>query len=177
MSRPPGATQTWHVRPLQVADASGYRELMLQGYRLAPEAFTSTPQERAAHSEDWWRQRIGGPDGDSQSFGVFHGDLLVGAVALSFSDRTKTRHKAELLGLYVQDAQRGTGAGRALMTLALAHARRRQHLRSVVLTVTEGNAPALALYGSLGFEVFGHEPMAIRTADGYRAKLHLWLRL
>jgi len=47
----------------------------------------------------------------------------------------------------------------------------------VQLTVTEGNAGAAALCGSLGFDTYGVEPMAMKIGDGYFAKRHLWRRL
>jgi GNAT superfamily N-acetyltransferase len=53
--------------------------------------------------------------------------------------------------LYVADEARGTGLGRALVEAALGRARERG-CRRVELDVDEGNAPALALYESLGFE-------------------------
>jgi ribosomal protein S18 acetylase RimI-like enzyme len=45
------------------------------------------------------------------------------------------------------------------------------------LTVTEGNAPAVHLYESCGFQAFGTEPMAVLTPTGYKAKVHMWLGL
>ncbi|MNY83742.1 hypothetical protein D3C86_2267210 [compost metagenome] len=47
----------------------------------------------------------------------------------------------------------------------------------MTLTVTEGNASAIALYESLGFKTFGVEPMAIATPEGFKAKVHMWVEL
>ena len=47
----------------------------------------------------------------------------------------------------------------------------------LTLTATEGNDSAINLYRAVGFEVFGVEPMAIRTPSGYKAKVHMWLPL
>jgi ribosomal protein S18 acetylase RimI-like enzyme len=59
--------------------------------------------------------------------------------------------------LYVTDAARGSGLGRALTEAALARARRRGCGR-VELDVNEANPAALALYESLGFESFSDPP-------------------
>jgi len=50
-----------HVARLQPSDAPQYRELMLQAYELAADAFTSTAGERAAEPESFWVKRIADP--------------------------------------------------------------------------------------------------------------------
>ena len=52
--------------------------------------------------------------------------------------------------LFVEDAARGTGLGRALVSRARERALERG-ARRMELDVNEANAPALALYGSFGF--------------------------
>jgi hypothetical protein len=47
----------------------------------------------------------------------------------------------------------------------------------LTLTLTEGNEPALRLYKSLGFSVWGVEPLAIRTKSGIKGKVHMSLAL
>lgn len=63
------------------------------------------------------------------------------------------------------------------MHAALAAAFARPGVQVVTLTVTEGNAPAIALYEACGFEAFGTEPMAIATPEGFKSKVHMWLKL
>ena len=79
--------------------------------------------------------------------------------------------------MYVTPPARGQGAGRALVTAVLDAARSRPHTRLVQLTVTEGNAPALALYTACGFVPFGTEPLAVRSATGFSSKVHMWCDL
>lgn len=43
----------------------------------------------------------------------------------------------------------------------------------LVLTLTEGNESALRLYRSVGFEVWGTQPVAIRTECGFKGKVHM----
>lgn len=171
------AAEAMHVARLQASDAGPYRKLMLQAYELAADAFTSTVAERAAEPDSFWVRRLADPTGLSAAFGAFDGQKLVGTVALEFSAKPKTRHKASVIGMYVSPEARGSGAGRALLDAALEHARQREGLLQLTLTVTEGNTPATRLYISAGFQLFGREPMAVLTPAGYQAKLHMWLAL
>jgi predicted acetyltransferase/RimJ/RimL family protein N-acetyltransferase len=159
------------LRPLTAEDAPAYRALMLQAYADDADAFTSTPQERAAEPLSWWVERIAGRHG--VAFGAFLGGTLVGTAALEFSAKPKTAHKALLLGMFVQPHARGRGLGRGLVQAALQAAAARPGVRVVTLTLTEGNAAALRLYRACGFREFGVEPQAIATPGGLRAKVHM----
>ncbi len=165
------------IARLQPSDSQRYRALMLEAYELAADAFTTTADERSGEPDAFWIQRIAHPAGLGAAFGAFDGSELVGTVALEFSTKSKTLHKGLVIGMYVAPAARGAGAGRLLIDAAIEHARGRRDLLLLTLTVTEGNDAAIRLYRAAGFEVFGVEPMAIRTPSGYKAKVHLWLRL
>ena len=166
-----------NVRPLEPSDAEAYRRLMLEGYELAADAFTTTALERAAEPQTWWIQRIGSQQGPGLAFGAFHAGQLVGSVAIEFSEKEKTRHKALVVGMYVRSPARRTGVGNALVQALLVHAKSRSQVNTVTLTVTDGNAAAIALYESFGFVRFGLEPMAIFTGTEYKAKVHMGLAL
>lgn len=162
---------------LTAADAAAYRELMLEAYVEAADAFTSTADERRVQPLSWWVDRIAAPSGLTRSFGAFADGRLVGAVALEQSAKPKSRHAALVIGMYVEPAWRRGGAGRRLMDALVAHARSRDGLELLRLTVTEGNAAAIRLYESLGFSAWGVEPLAVRTPSGYKGKVHMWMPL
>ena len=166
-----------HVTRLVASDAARYRALTLHAYEVAADAFTSTPEERAAEPESWWVKRIADSDSMSVSFGAFNDDQLVGAVTIEFAAKPKTRHKAQLIGMFVSASARGLGAGRSLVRAALEAAAARLGVVVVTLTVTEGNASAIGLYESCGFRTFGIEPMAIATPSSFKSKVHMWLHL
>ncbi|MBX3636616.1 MAG: GNAT family N-acetyltransferase [Rubrivivax sp.] len=163
-----------HLRPLTAADAAAYRELMLEAYVQAADAFTSTAGERMREPGSWWVRRIADPAGLGIAFGAWDGELLAGTVGLEFSAKPKTRHAALVLGMYVRPAARGRGIARALLDAAIAHAASRPGTRVLTLTVTEGNDAAIRLYGQAGFRAWGTEPMAIATPSGYKGKVHMW---
>ena len=176
------AAESDNAAPLRIAlltaaDVAPYRTLMLHAYTHAADAFTSTADERAAEPESWWLHRVADPAGFTAAFGAFAGDALVGTVALEFASRSKTRHKALVVGMYVLAAWRGRGVARDLLGAAIAYAQQRGGVSVLQLEVTDGNAAATALYRSLGFEPYGLEPLAVQLAGGLRAKLHMWLAL
>lgn len=166
-----------HIMRLTAKDAPAYRALMLHAYEAEAEAFTSTAAERAHEPDAWWIKRVADPNELSVVFGAFRGEELVGAVAIEFSAKPKTRHKAQLLGMFVSESVRGLGVGRRLLEAALALAETREETQVVQLTVTQGNEPAQRLYESCGFRTFGVEPLAVLTPKGFVAKVHMWLEL
>jgi ribosomal protein S18 acetylase RimI-like enzyme len=148
---------------------------MLEAYAAHPDAFTSTVAEREKLPLAWWESRLSAdPAARELVLGAFDGSELIGAVGLSFEQREKVRHKAELFGMYVRPQYRGQGLGRQLVESALTCARRRPGVKLLQLTVTETNAPAVALYERCGFLRFGTEPLAIAVGSKYVTKLHLW---
>lgn len=166
------------VRRLRRTDVSRYRQLMLDGYHLHPDAFTASVAERGVLPLAWWEARLAdGERPDELVMGAWDADDLVGAAGLRFETRPKTRHKASLFGMYVRCSAARAGVGTRLVEALLAQARERCGIRIVQLTVTDGNRAAQALYARCGFIAFGTEPLAITTADGYADKLHLWIDL
>ena len=160
------------VERLAPRHAAEYRALMLEAYSREPDAFTSTPEERAALPMSWWEKRLGAHD-DSFAFGAFDGEALVGAIVLERGERAKTRHKGMIVGMYVRDTHRGRGLGAALFGAAMDAARADGTFRVITLTVSEGNDAALALYERFGFEAFGVAPLAIAVGRRLIGKVHM----
>ena len=162
------------IRFLTASDALPYRELMLEAYVQAADAFTSTAGERATEPESWGVKRIAHPHGLSAAFGEVEDTETLGTVALEYSAKTKTKHSALLIGMYVREQARGIGIGKSLLAAAIEHVRARQGTEVITLTVTEGNEPDIRLYEAAGFQAWGTEPMAIATPGGYKGKVHMW---
>lgn len=164
------------VRRLGPADVQAYRALALRAYGEHPDAFTATVAEREGLPLDFWLRRVDDhPEALELVVGAFREGQLVGAAGLSFEIRPKTKHKANLFGMYVAAEARGLGLGKSLVEAALNLARARRGIVVVQLTVTEGNAAAESLYARCGFTRFGVEAMAMRDPDSgaYFAKVHM----
>jgi ribosomal protein S18 acetylase RimI-like enzyme len=162
------------VRRLAAADASAYRALRLRALREHPEAFTSSYEEDAAQPVAMAAQRLSSPD--FAAWGAFEGEALHGILGLERERRAKNRHKGAVVGMYVAPEVARHGVGRALLEALVAHARA-AGIQSLVLTLTEGNASALALYEQAGFRSIGIEPDAVRVGGRSYAKNHMHLDL
>lgn len=169
----PRPTDATHVviRRLEIDDAPAYRERMLEAYATHPEAFGSTPEERAAMPLSWWEARIAS---DGFVVGAFADGELCGVAGVSFERREKLRHKARLFGVFVSRARRREGVGEALVSEAVRAALERPECLVLQVSVSEDNASARALYERCGFREYGVEPYAMRAADGFHGHVHLW---
>ena len=166
------------LRRLVPADAATYRQLMLQAYAAHPDAFTSSVAERSALPLSWWESRLAVGDGVHEVvWGAFAGDQLSGVAGLSFESRAKARHKATLFGMYLLPETRGKGLGEQLVHALLDHVRSRPAVKQVLLTVTQGNASAVALYTRCGFVAWGVEPDAVAVGGGFVSKVHMVWRV
>ncbi|MEO7401087.1 MAG: GNAT family N-acetyltransferase [Polaromonas sp.] len=163
-----------NIRRLQPADAATYQRLRLRGLREHPEAFTSAYEEVLLQPLGTPEKRLA--SSDEKVWGAFVEGALAGMIGLNHEIRLQNRHKATLVGMYVADEFSGLGLGRALVTAVLQEARH-CGVELIVLTVTEGNRPACALYTRAGFSSFGVEPDAIRVNGVSHGKQHMFLQL
>lgn len=161
------------IKKLHQSDGGIYRALMLRAYSEHDTAFTSTFEERAGKSVEWWTKRLQDPT--SVTLGAFDlGDSLIGTVRLEAYQRVRERHKIQLSAMYVMKDHAGKGVGRRLLDEALAETRKLNGIEIVNLTVTADNLPAVRLYSKLGFQTFGRETRAVKAAHAYLDKLHMW---
>ncbi|MDB5928298.1 MAG: GCN5-related N-acetyltransferase [Polaromonas sp.] len=163
-----------HIRRLNPIDAPEYRAFRLRGLREHPEAFTSSFEEASLRPLADLEKRLAAPS--EKVWGAYVDGTLAGMVGLAHETRLKNRHKAALVGMFVAGEFAGRGLGRALVDAVLREARG-CGVGLVVLTVTEGNLPAIALYERAGFASFGIEPDAIRVAGVSLGKQHMFFQL
>jgi ribosomal protein S18 acetylase RimI-like enzyme len=164
------------IRRLSPADLSIYRRIRLGGLRESPAAFGSSYAEEARRPRRAFASRLEQTPG-KWMFGAFEDQRLVGVLNLVRETKAKEKHKAAIYGMYVERRARGKGVGRALLNRALATARRLRGVRQVRLAVVESNEPALRLYESAGFKIYGREESALFVGGRYYAELFLVRRL
>ncbi|AEI66666.1 GNAT family N-acetyltransferase [Corallococcus macrosporus] len=156
------------LRRLGAEDAEAFKALRLQALQVSPESFGASFEEDAKLSPEAVRDWLVGEG--HFVLGAFDAGRLVGVLGLKRESRAKLAHKAVVWGMYVAPEARSRGVGRRLLSALLDEARRMGGLKNLLLTVVVGNAPAHALYRSLGFRTYGVEPNALKVGDTFLDK-------
>jgi GNAT superfamily N-acetyltransferase len=144
------------VRRLEPEQWPRWRELRLRALAESPDAFGSTHDEEVRHPDETWRERtraLAAPAGDRAMFVAVDqagGDWI--GCAGAYTDTGGTLH---LISMWVAPEHRGAGAGRSLVQAVIDWARAAGHER-LRLDVFREQAPAIRLYGRMGFRPTGH---------------------
>lgn len=148
------------IRELTAADARAFRELRLLALRDAPQAFVTgadefsrRPLESIAH-----QLRANCVSADALFIGALMDGVLVGMQGLFRQTKAKVQHRADIVAVYVQPAQRGQGIGGAMLDYLLDGAGTMPGLEQIVLGVASTQEAAIRLYRSRGFVQFGVAP-------------------
>src|SRR5215467_6429544 len=151
------------VRKLTGGDLEAFWTLRLQALSDNPEAFGSTYDETVARGKESILQRL--RQGDGMFYlGAFE-ETLVGMVGFRREEGTKDRHKGLVFSMFVLPGKRGHGIGKALMRELIAQAKQLSGLEQLHLAVVTTNRAACRLYRSLGFEVYGTTPRALKLGE------------
>lgn len=155
------------IRILTEEDASKYQECRLNALKTNPEAFSSTYEREAAFSNETVKERIS-PTKDKFVLGAFdENETVVGLVTFFRETGLKTKHKANVYGMYVTPEARGNGVAKQLMQELIKKAKECAGVEQLLLTVVQGNNSAKRLYDLLGFKVYGVERNALKVDGEY----------
>jgi ribosomal protein S18 acetylase RimI-like enzyme len=156
-----------NIRLLGESDAQLYKEIRLRALQNDPEAFGSTYEEEVNSPLEKFAERIRCTE-DQFTLGCFDDShSLVGIVNFARESSRKTAHKGYIYGMYIDPQFRGRGLGKSLLLALIERATREcVGLEQIHLTVVSSNESAKRLYISLGFEIYGVEPNALKC-DGH----------
>lgn len=165
------------VRKLTEDDLDALWILRLRALKDNPEAFGSTYEQTLARGNEWMRQRLRAKEDETFYLGAFEENHLIGMVGFYREEGIKTGHKGYVVSMFVAPESRGLGAGKALLQALIACARHIEGLQQLHLAVVTTNEAAYQLYRSLGFEVYGTEPRALKSGEEYWDEYLMVLRL
>jgi ribosomal protein S18 acetylase RimI-like enzyme len=161
-------TSEIEVRVLSGADAGEFSRLRLEALEREPQAFGASAEEHRAMTLEAIAKRLGsGSEGRNFVLGAFAHDQLIGTTGFYQQDGLKARHKAHVWGVYVTKEWRGKGVAHRLLSELIDRVRNRAEVEHLLLAVAVGQKPAKRVYESLGFQVYGREPRAIKLRDKY----------
>jgi ribosomal protein S18 acetylase RimI-like enzyme len=149
-------------------------EIRREALECEPYAFGSSPGEDFAQTDEQVQRLLA--DGNTAVFGAFDPNLI-GIVGVRRQTRKKTRHKADIWGMYVRREHRGRGLARLLMEAAIAYGREQEGVRMLQLAVTEKAVAAASLYEKLGFVVWGIEPAGLHVDGADLTEKYMFLNL
>ncbi|HET7341256.1 MAG TPA: GNAT family N-acetyltransferase [Methylomirabilota bacterium] len=140
------------VRALRSDEVKLLKDPRLRALADAPTAFAHTHAEISAKPDAYWEEMTASVTGGNILFVAEEpGHALGMAFGILQHDRPGLAH---LGGMWVDPTARSAGVGRALTPAVLDWARARGFER-IGLWVTEGNAPAIALYERMEFRPSG----------------------
>jgi ribosomal protein S18 acetylase RimI-like enzyme len=151
----------FEIRRLQAVDAEDYRAIRLAALKTQPQAFGAVHADEASRPAAHFAERIA----TSTVLGAYHQAQIVGMIWLKQEVGAKVSHKGLIWGFYVEPFHQRRGIGSALLATIIDAAR--DLVEQVTLTVVQQNTFAIALYERFGFSVYGVEPRALRTSQGF----------
>lgn len=123
----PDATYT--IRRLGTSDAAAYKRLRLEALQTEPDKYSMPYATELTMPDAHWLNRV--QNERIASFGLYHGDEIVGITAIDASDGSKPQD-AYMTQSYIRKAHRGKGLSRMLYDARLAWAKQNNIARLTV---------------------------------------------
>jgi ribosomal protein S18 acetylase RimI-like enzyme len=132
-----------------------YRDLRLEALKKEPLAFSSSYEESKDKPESEWRDQI------KNVLFALDRDKLVGMIVYIHEKGIKTRHVANIYGVYLDEEFRGQGVGRKLMDAVITQIRKNPDVVKIKIAVNPVQKAALKLYKNFGFYIVGQSKKAL----------------
>ena len=142
-----------------------FRDLRLEALQNDPLAFGSSYEEEKSLTEDEWKRRI------KNALFASANDTLVGMIVYIIDNKMKTKHIANIFGVYVKKEYRGQGIGKKLIESALEIIQKNVNVSKIKLTVNPEQKAAVKLYETFGFEVVGRLKNELKVDDKFYDEL------
>ncbi|HEY8562127.1 MAG TPA: GNAT family N-acetyltransferase [Pyrinomonadaceae bacterium] len=142
-------------RKLKPSEARDYRRVRLACLENYPDSFGTLYENEVGKTKLYFEEAIERAAPDVFFFGAFADNNLIGIAGFVRGDRTKTRHRGELVSMYVDPAFHGRRVGEGLVRALAEAVFAIDGIEQIHLTVVADNRAAVRLYERIGFETFG----------------------
>lgn len=154
-------------RLLGPTDTTIYRKIRLECLKAYPTHFGSSFEEEQSKSQLAYEIYLEKEDPDNFIFGAFDGKTCVGICAFHREPREKTRHRGELIQMYVASGYQKHGLGKELIARLVNRAFTSLGIEQIVLGVINTNLSAIHVYEKMGFREYGLIPKYFKMGKGY----------
>lgn len=144
------------IRRSSPIDFQLIKSLMLTGLKEDPKAFSVDFEDYNQNSNDWWNNYI-----SPYIFSIkdkmliaFEDETPVGMIGVLYDYRSRRKHIASIVWLYVLKQHRGLGIGKKLLEKAIEDAKQ-QDMQKITLFVNSSQEKALNMYTKMGFKSNG----------------------
>lgn len=157
------------IREASLADLTQFRELRLRALQDSPTAFPADYQANANQPSSYWQDRLK-EDENGNLFLAEHEPRLIGMTGIMRGQSPKTKHSADIWGVYVHSEWRGLHIAGALIERCIEWAKSKD-VNIVKLGVVIPNESAVRCYQRCGFTISATQPRGIfhggQYYDGY----------
>ena len=142
-----------------------YRDLRLEALKSDPLAFGSSYEEEKDLAEDEWKKRI------NNALFALSNDKPVGMIVYIINNKIKTKHIANIFGIYVKKEYRGKGIGKKLIESVIKNIQKNVNVSKIELAVNPEQKAAVKLYEKYGFELVGRLKKELKIDDKFYDEL------
>lgn len=138
-----------------------YKEIRMKALKDVPQAFLDDIDRAENQPEKYWIDRA-----KTVTFAEVD-NKVVGIVGFYQEERTKQKHIANVVGVYVLPEYRGMRIGYQLLNTVLEEIKRIKEIKVIQLGVVDTQKKAMKLYKSLGFVEVGKIKFAVNVDGEY----------
>ncbi len=157
------------ISKLTLDEWSKYKELRLEALKYEPYSFASSYDDNLKSSDEKWKEQLkrSHEGNGSVMFFAKDGEKLIGMLGAFWDDKEKTKHIANIFGVYVNSAYRGKGIGSQLMDAILKYLNDIPQIEKIKLGVVTKQIPALKMYEKYGFVQVGKHEKELKFGGEY----------
>jgi len=138
------------IKQITTKDWRLYKSIRLETLEMEPKAFSSKYVITINYADSFWKELL--DNNDNKFFVASYKKKAVGVIRVTYNDIDEPEKTAILGGLYVNEAYRGKGIGKALMLRAIERIEKDKNTTHITLYVKPSQDEAIKLYEKLDFK-------------------------